>query len=166
MEYCKTFACLRLIICRMHLLWKLGWNDRTVGSTRLDEWSSFCNLLCKKGSFILHQDLRSRCFRQVDPFEFSFTPSTLIAATNTIQILLYDVRNMDRPLEIRDSKQKYNLRSICALPHDNGFATGSIEGRVGIDYLHLSDVGFFLSILFSISLLGIPSVLFPMSSSK
>ena len=47
---------------------------------------------------------------------------------------------MDRPLEIRDSKQKYNLRSICALPHDNGFATGSIEGRVGIDYLHLSDV--------------------------
>ncbi|KNB43804.1 hypothetical protein JH06_2586 [Blastocystis sp. subtype 4] len=61
--------------------------------------------------------------------------TTVLAATNTLQIALYDIRKLDQPLEIRDSNLKFNLRCVCALPSDHGFASGCIEGRVSVDLL-------------------------------
>ena len=63
-----------------------------------------------------------------------------MAATNTLQIALYDLRKLDQPLEIRDSNLKFNLRCVCALPNDNGFASGCIEGRVSVDLLDPNSV--------------------------
>ena len=47
---------------------------------------------------------------------------------------------MDQPLEIRDSNLKCNLRCVCALPSDHGFASGCIEGRVSVDLLDPNSV--------------------------
>ena len=73
-------------------------------------------------------------------FYFHVMLSILFAATNTLRVLLYDLRNFGQPIEVRHSQHKYNLRSICALPATNGFAVSSIEGRVRIDCINSTDV--------------------------
>ena len=51
------------------------------------------------------------------------------------QIVRYDLRDLSRPLVNRECLLKYNTRSMCSLPNGDGFIIGSIEGRVGVEYL-------------------------------
>ena len=51
------------------------------------------------------------------------------------QIVIYDLRDLSRPLVNRECLLKYNTRSMCSLPNGDGFIIGSIEGRVGVEYL-------------------------------
>ena len=43
-------------------------------------------------------------------------------------------------MDLRDSNLKYNLRAICSLPNDDGFACGCIEGRVSVDFVSSVDM--------------------------
>ena len=71
--------------------------------------------------------------------------SILAIATNTLQVVLYDIRQLHQPMDIRDTRLGYNLRSIRMLSNETGipvfqwwgvgYAVGCIEGRVHIDYL-------------------------------
>ena len=67
-------------------------------------------------------------------------PDTLIVATAGRRVLLYDLRRMgggENPLLMlpRESSLKHQTRVVRGFPNGTGFATGSIEGRVAIDYV-------------------------------
>lgn len=46
--------------------------------------------------------------------------SILAVATNTLQVVIYDIRQLQQPIDIRDTRLGYCLRSIHLLPDENG----------------------------------------------
>ncbi|CDK27490.1 unnamed protein product [Kuraishia capsulata CBS 1993] len=56
---------------------------------------------------------------------------------NTVNI--YDVRQMATPLISRRNELKYQARSLSCMPSGKGYALGSVEGRISVEYLDQSD---------------------------
>lgn len=65
----------------------------------------------------------------------------MLIATNTLQVVRYDIRQLDRPSQVFDTNLNYSLRCVRTLRGDEGFATSCIEGRVSIGYFAPSSVG-------------------------
>ena len=68
---------------------------------------------------------------------------TLVVGTSERHVQLFDVRKLghgggsgrDAMLQQRESSLKHQTRIIRAFPDGAGFATGSTEGRIAIDFL-------------------------------
>lgn len=58
----------------------------------------------------------------------------LVVATSSRQVAAYDLRNFAQPLEQKESPLKYQTRCVAVFPDLNGYALGSIEGRVALEY--------------------------------
>lgn len=58
----------------------------------------------------------------------------MVVATAGRKVLVYDVQQQPRQHLVKDSPLKYQTRSVSCFPDMSGFAIGSIEGRVGIQY--------------------------------
>ena len=59
----------------------------------------------------------------------------LVVATAGRQIITYDVTGQPREHSRKDSPLKFQSRCISVFPDQTGYAVGSIEGRVGIQYV-------------------------------
>lgn len=44
----------------------------------------------------------------------------MAVATNTLQVIVYDIRQLHQPIDIRDSRLGYTLRPIHMLPNEKG----------------------------------------------
>lgn len=60
----------------------------------------------------------------------------LVVGTAGRHVIAYDVSGSPRELLRKESPLKYQTRCITVFPDCSGFAIGSIEGRVGIHYVH------------------------------
>lgn len=64
----------------------------------------------------------------------------LLVASLGRHINVYDLRYMKRSMaekvQYRESSLRYQTRCVSLFPNGKGFATGSIEGRIAIDYLN------------------------------
>ena len=49
-------------------------------------------------------------------------------------ILIYDIRNLSKPEQIRESPLRNMTRKVACFTDGTGFAVGSTEGRVAIEY--------------------------------
>jgi len=47
---------------------------------------------------------------------------------------IHDVRNLDAPVRERDSSLKFLTRALACMSDGQGYATGSVEGRVAVEY--------------------------------
>jgi len=47
---------------------------------------------------------------------------------------IYDLRKMDEPLQKRESSLKYMTRAVACMHNGSGYATGSAEGRIAVEY--------------------------------
>lgn len=72
-------------------------------------------------------------------FVFAFTSRKLFLALDERQIVVYDLKDLSKPFLNRECLLKYNTRSLCPLLDGSGFIVGSIEGRVGVEYLTESE---------------------------
>ena len=63
----------------------------------------------------------------------------VVAGTADRSVLIYDIRKMDTPLELRESNLKRQTRCISIFPDGTGFAMGSVEGRVAIEYFNKTE---------------------------
>lgn len=61
--------------------------------------------------------------------------SLLVVATANRQIITYDVTSTPREYSRKESPLKFQSRCISCFPDCTGYAVGSIEGRVGIQYV-------------------------------
>lgn len=58
----------------------------------------------------------------------------ILIGTNKKEILIYDIRDLENPIERKESPLKYQTRYIECMPNGLGYAIASIEGRVGLEY--------------------------------
>ncbi|KAG7395812.1 mitotic spindle checkpoint protein Bub3 [Phytophthora boehmeriae] len=58
----------------------------------------------------------------------------LAVATSDKQVAVYDLRNFAEPILKRESPLKYQMRCVSVFPDLSGFALGSVEGRVALEY--------------------------------
>lgn len=67
---------------------------------------------------------------------FSFLGNRLIVGTSNRHVLIYDVRNLSQPEQRRESSLMNQTRVIRGFPDTTGYALGSIEGRVAVEYFN------------------------------
>jgi mRNA export factor len=62
----------------------------------------------------------------------------LVVATANRRTLVYDIRNPTNPYRDKESPMRYQSRCVAIFTDMAGFALGSIEGRVGIEYIQVN----------------------------
>jgi len=72
-------------------------------------------------------------------FSMATVASSLIVATSTKRLLIYDARYLATPVEDRESPLKGQIRAVEIHPNGASFCVGSTEGRVAIEYLDMKD---------------------------
>mmetsp|Transcript_1569 Transcript_1569/g.2511 ORF Transcript_1569/g.2511 Transcript_1569/m.2511 type:complete len:326 (+) Transcript_1569:91-1068(+) len=67
-------------------------------------------------------------------YSLSLTSTRIVVATSERHIVVYDSRNLSAPEQVRESPLRYQTRKVSCFPNGEGFALGSIEGRVAVEY--------------------------------
>jgi len=62
----------------------------------------------------------------------------VIVGTADRKVFIYDIRNLARPLQDRESNLKHQTRDIQSNNTKDGFLLTSVEGRVAVEYINLS----------------------------
>ncbi|MFH4981613.1 hypothetical protein AB6A40_008322, partial [Gnathostoma spinigerum] len=62
----------------------------------------------------------------------------VVVANNERKILVWDIRNMGEPEQLRESPLKYQTRAVKCFPKGDAFVVSSIEGRVAVEYFDQS----------------------------
>lgn len=68
-------------------------------------------------------------------YDLDVRDNLLVVATAERHIITYDVTNQPIQHSVKESPLKYQSRCVACFPDSTGFAVGSIEGRVGIQYV-------------------------------
>ncbi|RMY39657.1 hypothetical protein D0866_01789 [Hortaea werneckii] len=102
-----------------------------------------------------HQYIRVRL--PAKPFALSLTPARLVVAMAERQVSVYDLHALRalldqtggstaredildiHPWQQRESSLKFMTRALSCMPDGSGFATSSIEGRVGVEWFDPED---------------------------
>ncbi|KAI0628664.1 WD40-repeat-containing domain protein [Trametes polyzona] len=58
----------------------------------------------------------------------------LVVAMASRLMHIYDIRKMDEPAQVRESSLKFMTRALACMSDGQGFATGSVEGRIAVEY--------------------------------
>ncbi|KAI8819489.1 WD40-repeat-containing domain protein [Fimicolochytrium jonesii] len=67
-------------------------------------------------------------------FSMDVVGHTLVVATAGRSLFVYDIRNMKETLQPRESSLKFMTRVLRCMPNGEGFVSGSIEGRIAVEY--------------------------------
>ncbi|KAJ3010504.1 mitotic spindle checkpoint protein Bub3 [Thoreauomyces humboldtii] len=67
-------------------------------------------------------------------FSMDVVDYTLVVAMAGRTLHVYDIRNMKETLQPRESAMKYMTRTLRCMPNGRGFVSGSIEGRVAVEF--------------------------------
>ncbi|KHN76893.1 Mitotic checkpoint protein BUB3 [Toxocara canis] len=62
----------------------------------------------------------------------------VVVGTKERRIIVWDVRKLGEPEQVRDSPLKYQTRAVKCFPMGDAFVVSSIEGRVAVEYFDLS----------------------------
>ncbi|MCP9264536.1 Mitotic checkpoint protein BUB3 [Dirofilaria immitis] len=62
----------------------------------------------------------------------------ILIGTKDRKIIIWDVRNLGEPEQIRDSPLKFQTRAVKCFPTGEAFVVASIEGRVAVEYFDMS----------------------------
>jgi len=69
-------------------------------------------------------------------YTMSLSGNRLIIGTSARHVVIYDVRRLSQPEQRRESSLLNQTRIIRGFPDESGYALGSIEGRVAIEYFN------------------------------
>eukprot|EP00611_Tribonema_gayanum_P011480 TRINITY_DN2171_c0_g1_i1.p1 TRINITY_DN2171_c0_g1~~TRINITY_DN2171_c0_g1_i1.p1 ORF type:complete len:184 (-),score=70.78 TRINITY_DN2171_c0_g1_i1:40-591(-) len=61
--------------------------------------------------------------------------SKLVVGCSNRFVVVYDLRKLDRPEQMRESSLKFQTRCIKLMPDNSGYVLSSVEGRVAVEYL-------------------------------
>lgn len=65
--------------------------------------------------------------------------STFVVACKDQAVLVFDMRSLPAPAQTRTSSLKYQTRCVRMYPDGSGYAVSSIEGRVAMEFLDMSE---------------------------
>lgn len=67
-------------------------------------------------------------------YALSATARKVVVVVDDKKLLIFDTRNLTSPAEVKDSPLKNQTRSVVCFPDSSGYAIGSIEGRIAVEY--------------------------------
>jgi len=67
-------------------------------------------------------------------YSMDLVNNTLVVAMASRLFHIYDVRKMSEPAQTRESSLKFMTRSLACMADGQGYAIGSVEGRIGVEY--------------------------------
>lgn len=76
----------------------------------------------------------------------SVSDTRAVIGTSNRHIWVYDMRTLVEPEQRRVSSLKYQTRCLRVFPDQKGYAVGSVEGRVAVEYFDTSKVRGFGSV--------------------
>ncbi|GHJ84219.1 hypothetical protein NliqN6_0621 [Naganishia liquefaciens] len=65
---------------------------------------------------------------------FASASSSLVVSMAHRNVHVYDVRKLEEPKQKRESALKFMTRSVACMADGKGWASGSIEGRIAVEY--------------------------------
>lgn len=71
-------------------------------------------------------------------FSMDVNGNKLALALGSRKTLIYELNNLSKPWQERDTSLRYLLKCIRLMPNGEGYALSSIEGRVAIEYFDMS----------------------------
>ncbi|CAL5227848.1 g10880 [Coccomyxa viridis] len=74
-------------------------------------------------------------------FSMSCAGQRMVVATSSRHVLIYDIRKLESglPESERESSLRYQTRCLRCYPDATGYAMGSVEGRVAMEYFDMSE---------------------------
>ncbi|RHY29169.1 hypothetical protein DYB32_005379 [Aphanomyces invadans] len=75
-------------------------------------------------------------------YALSTQENLVVVGTSTKRIALYDIRRTNEPIQDIESPLKYQIRCIELFPDAQGYAIGSTEGRVALEYVDPARKGY------------------------
>jgi len=81
----------------------------------------------------------STCNQPDKVYSLSVVEDILVVGTACRKVLVWDLRNMAGPQQKRESSLKFQTRCVRCSPDKLGYVVSSIEGRVAVDYLDISE---------------------------
>lgn len=73
-------------------------------------------------------------------FTMSVSDVRAVVGTSNRHIWVYDMRSLVEPEQRRVSSLKFQTRCVRVFPEQTGYAVGSVEGRVAVEYFDTSKV--------------------------
>lgn len=73
-------------------------------------------------------------------FTMSVTDTRTVVGTSNRHIWVYDMRSLLEPEQRRVSSLKFQTRCVRVFPDKSGYAVGSVEGRVAVEYFDMAKV--------------------------
>ncbi|KAI0667190.1 WD40 repeat-like protein [Trametes maxima] len=67
-------------------------------------------------------------------YSMDLVNNTLVVAMASRLFHIYDIRKMDSPEQARESSLKFMTRALACMSDGQGYATGSVEGRIAVEY--------------------------------
>ncbi|KIJ59972.1 hypothetical protein HYDPIDRAFT_32701 [Hydnomerulius pinastri MD-312] len=67
-------------------------------------------------------------------YNMDLVNNTLVVAMASRLFHIYDIRKMNEPAQTRESSLKFMTRSLACMVDGQGYAIGSVEGRIGVEY--------------------------------
>jgi len=81
-----------------------------------------------------HDPLSGSCELKGKVFSMSLSGNKAVVATSERHVLIFDTRKLSAPEQDRLSSLQHQLRVVRCFPNATGYAVGSTEGRVAIEY--------------------------------
>lgn len=72
-------------------------------------------------------------------FAMSTSRDYIVVGTSERKVFIYDLRNISKPLQDRESSLKHQTRDIKVNTEHTGYLLTSVEGRVAVEYFNPSD---------------------------
>ncbi|KIM60024.1 hypothetical protein SCLCIDRAFT_976483 [Scleroderma citrinum Foug A] len=67
-------------------------------------------------------------------YHLDLVNNTLVVGMASRLFHIYDIRKMGEPVQTRESSLKFMTRSLACMADGKGYAIGSVEGRIGVEY--------------------------------
>jgi len=83
--------------------------------------------------------LAGSCELKGSIYSMSVSASRVVVATKGRHVQIYDIRKMSEPEQDRLSSLQHQLRVVSCFPDGTGYAVGSCEGRIAIEYFDPSE---------------------------
>lgn len=69
----------------------------------------------------------------------SISGNRIVLATSGRYVTIHDIRKLATPEQVRESSLQNMLRIVRCFPNKHGYAVGSCEGRIAIEYFDVSE---------------------------
>eukprot|EP00466_Bigelowiella_natans_P020016 jgi/Bigna1/35088/e_gw1.8.67.1 len=72
-------------------------------------------------------------------YSMSISGNRIVLATSGRYVTIHDIRKIATPEQVRESSLQNMLRIVRCFPNGHGYAVGSCEGRIAIEYFDVSE---------------------------